>query len=448
MASIGDYFSDLGGQIADAYRRRGVANAAGTAVVGGIGALDPTLRAVHQGMVDAAGNVMDAGASVRRGIGDFVDPALSLYSGGGTAAAPTSKPAAAAPVAAPSTPAIQPDDQRVSVASVAQNLPGADTTATSTPAATGPVSNALGRITASLRDLGLSDQERAGAATFNPDTTAKAGTYRIATGVPDSEGQTFVRIGADGMKSFIGAGDPNAPAALSGDAYIAKNFPRDPNAAGTFAGSGDPRLATGFGAPGPNYDGFFNNGGGGRLSVTRARVVADAQAAAAREETARRGQDIEAQSRVATNLPQLITAQAGALREQQQAPLYAAQTDEARARAVKEAAQTKSFTADEQRKQQIIAMQDQLANETDPKRAAALEKRLTTMQGKVAENYQPIVGKDLEGNTQIIGVLDRRSGEIVKPETNTPTPKFEEGKTYVDAKGNKAVYRNGKFEAQ
>ncbi len=400
---IGDYFSDLGNEVADARKRRGLASAAGTAVRGGIGALDLAGRA----FVDQAGLALDpvfrASDAVRGVAGDFGSAAVGIDQN-----VPTARAAAPAPVATPATPRVAPVQPIAAAVPAPVSSPTIAGDVPSDAVTTAP-SPAQARINQSLIAMGLTNRDIATAApASNGDgtTPANPGVYRIG-GAAGSN--AYVKYGTGGEKSIYAAGDPVAAAKEQADADAAKSAKA--RAAPPVVASSAPAIADQLPVAAPDYS-YLAGVSRGRA----ARIIAESENNLRTNETVRRGQALSYQSSIANNLPAQVTAQANLEREKAQAPLYEAQAAEAKARAGKEVAQTGSVAADEKRKKQILDAQDQLAAETDPKKAAALEKRLNTMQGKVAELYQPITGKDLEGNTQIIGILDRRTGQVVKPD--------------------------------
>lgn len=386
-------YTGVGQDIGDAYRRNKGLKAVGAAA-------GQVARGVPVYAVAAGDDLMRSAATVL----DPAAQALKTFVTGdsapiGASSAPTvaqNVPAPAQAVAAPARPVTTPAALAANDVSAALPQPDQPTIGAAVPP---EQAAARERVKQAMVKLGLM-----------PDEVSKA-QFSNEGGI----GATYTRGSGEGRTVF-GAGDPNVDARASYEAERAPFF--NPAVADTGGPSPqdwrwDPRLRTPTIGAGVDLTGVSR----GRA----ARISADLANNAAREDTARRGQDVQAQTAIATNLPAQTTAQANLERERAQAPLYAAQATEAQARATREGVQTKSLTADEKRKTQITDLQDQLANETDPKKISVLEKRLNTMQGKIAELYQPITGKDLEGNTTIIGVLDKRTGQVVKPEAKDPS---------------------------
>lgn len=113
--------------------------------------------------------------------------------------------------------------------------------------------------------------------------------------------------------------------------------------------------------------------------------------------------------------------------------------------------------------QRIDALQDRVINprsEDDAQRAIQQLNALLGRKDDEATNLmvvnQPTGELDISDKPIMVPTLvDRRTGRIVKPWSDeqgqtqgapSAQQQFEEGKTYVDANGNKAVYRNGQWQ--
>lgn len=115
-----------------------------------------------------------------------------------------------------------------------------------------------------------------------------------------------------------------------------------------------------------------------------------------------------------------------------------------------------------QHQARINDISNQLVNAKDPKTAARLQQSLLTLLGKNEIGRYDV--KVVPGGTRIdpnspgipikdpdrVVVYDKYGQEqphvMETGQGAAPQQQFKEGQTYTDAKGNKAVYRNGKFE--
>jgi hypothetical protein len=101
-------------------------------------------------------------------------------------------------------------------------------------------------------------------------------------------------------------------------------------------------------------------------------------------------------------------------------------------------ADTKRIEAENRDREQLTTLRTQLVNETDPKKRAAIERKITTLQGKAAPKYQVVTVKTVDPAT---------GGQIETPylldEAGNSRPVVQQGGQAVTVEGAKAAVAKG-----